>query len=57
MVIRQFLNFNKKKIDDKSDKIVEKIAKAYSIENKTHKTDEQDIVISRLSYTKAFQAL
>lgn len=56
MAIKQFLNFSKEKINNESDKIVERIAKVYSIGNRIHKTDKKDVVISRISYAEAFQA-
>lgn len=33
-----------------------KIAKAYSIGNKTHETNEEDIVIPRVGYFKVMKA-
>lgn len=41
MVIKQFLNLDKKKINDESNKIVEKVAKAYNIGNKIYEIDEK----------------
>lgn len=54
MAIRQFLNLNKKEINNKFDEIVKKIAKAYSIGNKTYAKDKKNVVIPRISYIKAF---
>ena len=57
MAIGQFLNPSEEEIDDESDEIVEGIAKAYSIGDRTHKTDEEDVVIPRVSHAEALQAL
>ncbi len=43
--------------DDESDMIVEGIAGAHSAEHRTHKTDEEDMVIPKVSYAEALQAL
>lgn len=36
---------------------MDKIVKAYNIDNKTYKTDKEDIVISKIRYFKAIKAL
>lgn len=40
IIIRQFLNLNEEQLDFKFDKVVEGIAKAYSIGDELYKTDE-----------------
>ena len=57
MVIGQFLNPSKEEVDDESDEIVEGIAKACSTGDRTHETDEEDVVIPRVSHAEALQAL
>lgn len=53
MIVRQFLIFGKKKIDNKSNKIDKKFFKAYGKKNKIYKTNKKDIVIFKISYVKA----
>lgn len=57
MVMKQFLNPIEEKVDDKSNKIVERIAKAYNTEDRTYKTDKEDVIIPQISHAEAFQAL
>lgn len=54
MAIGQFLNPSGKKIDDEFEEIVERIAKAYSTGDGIYKTDEEDVVILRASYSEVF---
>lgn len=51
------MNPSEKEVYDKPDKTVEEIAKAYSIGDGEFKTDEKDVVIFKVSYTKTFQTL
>ena len=53
MAIGQFLNPSEEEVDDESDEIVEVIAKAYSIGDRTHETDEEDVVMPRVSHAEA----
>ncbi len=48
MAIGQFLNPQGEEVDDDLEVIVDKIAKAYSKDNRTHETDEEDVVIARV---------
>lgn len=57
MAIRQFLNSSEEEVDDESNEIVERIAKTYNTGDRTHETDEEDIVIPRISHAEALQAL
>ncbi len=51
------MNSSKYEVDDKFDKIVEAIPKAYSIEDKIYKIYEKDDVIFRVSHSEALEAL
>ncbi|WP_375449355.1 hypothetical protein [uncultured Nostoc sp.] len=51
------MNPSEEKVDDESEEIVEGIAKAYSTGDKIHETDEEDVVIPRVSHAEALQAL
>lgn len=57
MAIGQLLNPSEEEVDDKSDEIVGGIAKAYSTGDRTYETDEEDVVIPRVSHAEALQAL
>ena len=57
MAIRQFLNPQGEKGDDDLEVIVDEIAKAYSIGDRTHETDEEDVVIPRVGYSEIMKAL
>lgn len=57
MAIKQFLNLQREEIDNDLEVIVDEIAKAYSIDNKTYETDKKDIVIFKIGYSKAIKAL
>lgn len=50
MIIRQFLNLNKEEVDNNSNKIVKLMAKSYNTEDRRYKTDEENIVIPRISH-------
>lgn len=58
MAIRQFFNPQKEDINNNLEVIMDKIAKASSIDNRFHKIDEKNIVILKIRYfevIKAFQ--
>ena len=57
MAIGQFLNLQGEEVDDDLEVIMNEIAKAYSTSNKTHETNEEDVVIPKLGAMKAFQKL
>ena len=44
-------------VDDKSDKMVEGVAKASSAGDIIYEPDEEDVVIPKVSYAEALQAL
>lgn len=48
MAINRVLNLEGEEIDDDLEVIVDEIAKAYSIGDRTHETDEENIVIPRV---------
>lgn len=48
MAIDQFLNPKGEEMDDDLKVIVDEIAKVYSTRDRTHETDEEDIVIPRV---------
>ena len=56
MAIRQFLNPQGEEVDDDLEVIVDKITKAYSTGDRTNETDEEDVVIPRVGYSKAMKA-
>lgn len=37
--------------------VVNEIVKTYSIDDRTHETDEENMIIPKIGYTKAMQAL
>lgn len=45
MAIEQVLNPEGEEVDDDLDVIVDEIAKAYSVGDRTHETNEEDVVI------------
>lgn len=45
-----------KEINDEFDKIIKAIAKINSIRDRKYKTNEENIVISKISYAKALQS-
>ena len=57
MAIGQFLNPQRKDIDDDLKIIVNEIAKAYSTGNKTHETNEEDDVIPKIRYSEVMKIL
>lgn len=57
MAIGQFLNLQKEKVDNDLEIIINKIAKAYSTGNRIHKTNKKDVVIFKIGYFEAIQAL
>lgn len=57
MAIGQFLNPHKEKVDNDVEVIVDKIVKAYSTGDRTHETDEEDVIIPKVGYVEAMQAL
>lgn len=57
MAIEQFLNPQEENIDNNVEVIIDEIAKAYSIGNKTHEMDEKDVIIPKVGYFEAIQAL
>ena len=57
MAIGQFLNPQEENVDDGIEVIVDEIAKAYSIGNRTHETDEEDVIVPKVGYSEAIQAL
>ncbi len=48
MAIDQFLNPEGEEMDDDLEVIVDEIAKVYSTRDRTHETDEENIVIPRV---------
>lgn len=56
MAIGQFHNPQKEKVDDDLEVIVDKIAKAYNIDNRIYETNEEDIIISKIEYSEAMKA-
>ena len=57
MAIDQFLNPQGEEVDDDLEVIVDEIAKAYSVGDRTHETDEEDIVIPSVGYSEAMKSL
>lgn len=57
MAIRQFLNPREKNIDDDVEVIIDEIAKAYRIWDRTHERDEEDVTVPKVGYSEAIQAL
>ena len=57
IVIGQFLKLQNKSINDNTEVIIDKIANAYIIGNRTHKTDKKDMIVLKVSYLDAIQAL
>lgn len=57
MTIAQFFNLQKKKVDDDVKVVINKIVKAFSMDDRTHETDEENMIIPKIGYTKAMQAL
>lgn len=44
-------------MDDNLEVIVDKIAESYSVEDRTHETDEKDIIILKVVYFDVIKAL
>lgn len=57
IAIELFLNSIEKNFDDKSGKIINRIAKAYTLEEKKYKTHKKDRIIPKRNYLKAIQTL
>lgn len=57
MAIVQFFNLQREDINNDLEVIMDKIAKAYSRDNGTHKIDEEDIVILKVGYSEVMKAL
>lgn len=57
MTTGQFLNPKKENINNDVEVIVDEIAKAYSIGDKTNEINQQDLIISKVSYLEVMQAL
>lgn len=57
MAIGQFLNPQEEKVDDDVEVIVDEIVKAYSTGDRTHETDEEDVIIPKVGCAEAMQAL
>ena len=57
MAIGQFLNPQEENVDDGEEVIVDEIAKAYSIGDRNHETDEEDVIVPKVRYSEAMQAL
>lgn len=57
MAIAQFLNPQEEKVDNDVEVVVDEIVKAYSTGDRTHETDEEDVIIPKVGYTEAMQAL
>ena len=57
IAIGQFLNLQDKSINNDTEIIVDKIANAYIIGNRTHKTDKKDMIMPKVSYLDVIQAL
>lgn len=55
MAIGQFLNPRDENIDNDAEVIVDEIAKTYSIGDKTHETDEEDVVVPILKQYTFFK--
>lgn len=56
MAIGQFLNPQDKNYDDDVEVIVDEIAKDYSIGNRTHETDKEDVIVPKITHLEAMQA-
>lgn len=56
MAIGQLLNPREKNIDDDVEVIIDEIAKAYRIGDRTHERDEEDVTVPEVGYS-AMQAL
>lgn len=57
MAVGQFLNPQREKVDDNLEFIVDEIAKAYNTSDRTHETDEKDVIILKFGYFEAMKAL
>ena len=57
MVIGQFFNSLNKNINNDTKVIVDKIVKVYSIGNKTHETNEKDVIVPKVSHLEVMQAI
>lgn len=57
MAIKQFLNAEGEEVDDDREVVVDEIATLYSVGDKTHETDEEDVVIPQVGYFGAMKAL
>lgn len=57
MAIGQLLNPREKNIDDDVEVIIDEIAKAYRIGDRTHERDEEDVTVPEVGYSEAMQAL
>ena len=57
MAIRQFLNLQGEEIDTDLEIIMDEIAKAYSTGDRTHKMDEEDVVIPKVRYSEIMKSL
>lgn len=57
MAIDQFFNPQGEEVDNDLEVTVDKTPKAYSIGDRTHKTDEEDIAIPRVGYSEAMKVL
>lgn len=51
------MNSESENVDDDLKVIVNKIAKSYSVVNRTNKTDEKDGIIPKIGYWEAMKAL
>lgn len=57
MVITQFLNPQEEKIDNDVEVDIDEIIITYSMTNPIHKTDDKNVIIAKIGYTEAIQAL
>lgn len=57
MAINQFFNPENEDIDNNLEVIVDKIVKAYSVENTTHDKDEKNDIIPRVRYFEMIKSV
>lgn len=54
--MKQFLNLQKKNVDNDIDVILEKIINVYNIDNRTYVADEKNVIVPKICYLKTMQA-
>lgn len=57
MAFGQFFNLQEKNVDNNIKIIIDEIIKAYNIGNRTYKTDKKDVIVPKVGYSEAMQAL